>query len=106
MSSPSDRTEQQHTHTPLRAKVRVLYTYSGLSQNQIAQRTGITQSTISRIINNSTSRRIGHDPNKKDGRGRKKRFTKEEVDTMEEYLDRNGFDGKQTEWEELPSMTG
>ena len=106
MSSPSDRTEQQHIHTPLRARVRVLYTYSSLSQNQIAQRTGIAQSTVSRIINDCTSRRAGYHLKKQEKRGRFRRFTKEDIDSIEEFLDRNGFEGKQTNWEELPNAIG
>ena len=106
MSSPSDRAEQQHTHTPLRGYIRGLYTRSSLSQNQITQQTGVPQRTVSRIVTQRTSRRTGHHRKQLETRGRPKRFTKEKVNTIEEYLNRNGFEGKQTTWESLLGAIG
>ena len=100
---------RKHLQTPTKARIQTLY--RDRSQREIKQilkqedNIDISQTTISRIVNDENPRRVGNCPEKPETRGRKRRFTEAQLDSVEHVLDT--YDNvEQMSWKEIASASG
>ena len=91
LNTPQKLKKFKHIETPTKSRIRTLYSH-GSSQQQIRQilkqenNIELSQSRISRIINNVSYRRTGYNISKPKTRGRKKKFSKAKLDQVEKTL--------------------
>jgi hypothetical protein len=57
-------------------------------------------------LNSSTDRTFHNDPNKSETRGRKRKWTEDDIDAVEDLFEKEGFEGERLQPSEIPAAAG
>ncbi|KAG8664632.1 uncharacterized protein FPOAC1_013412 [Fusarium poae] len=64
---------------------------------------GVSRWTVRRVLNSSTDRTFHNDPNKSETRGRKRKWTEDDIDAVEDLFEKEGFEGERLQPSEIPA---
>ena len=102
------KTDRKYLQTPTKARIKTLYReHTQKEIKQILQQedgVNISQKTICKIVNSDSIRRVGNCPEKPETRGRKRKFSEAQLDTIEHTLDTYP-DVKTMNWNQIASAS-
>ena len=90
----------KHVDTPIRSEIRALRKIKGNTYEKLAEKYKIAISTVRRVIAAPSARRHGHDGPER--RGRKQKYTDEDLDRMVDLITKNGWDRHNLRWSDIP----
>ncbi len=90
---------EKEQNTPNKAAVKAVIDYNDskgikYAKTDVFKHFGVAERTRFRMLTTQQSRRLHNDPTRKDPRGQKQIISKEQIESMDQLLQSEGFDAR------------